>query len=102
MSSPMLIVTVTFRLSRSGSVICEARRRIAYWPGPMRRRRMLFRPGSPRAGGKYDHWLMLLSGSWPAGTTNSTRVPLAVLMLKRNSSLPGTIDSVARSPNFAR
>jgi hypothetical protein len=45
---------------------------------------------------------MLLSGSWPAGTTNSTRVPLAVLMLKRNSSAPGSIDSVARSPNFAR
>jgi hypothetical protein len=49
-SSPMLIVTVTFRLSRSGSVICEARRRMPYCPGPTRRRRTFLSPGWPFGG----------------------------------------------------
>jgi len=41
---------------------------------------------------------MLLSGILPAGITNSTTVvPVSVLTLKRKSSAPGVIDSVAVS-----
>jgi hypothetical protein len=50
-SSPIENVTVAFRLVGFGSVICEARMRIAYSPGPTSLMRAFFSPG-PFTGGK--------------------------------------------------
>jgi len=51
-SSPISMFTVAFRLVGFGSVICEARMRIAYSPGPTSLMRAFFSPGRPFAGGK--------------------------------------------------